>query len=504
MKRVGRHTIVRELASFGVLSTFHAVHDDGRDVRLRVFDADLEAGEAAVKRFERAVSCVAAVRHQGIDRPIEWSSRDPVHISTALSRGASLRAVCDASSVGRVAVDVAAGVGVDVAEALHAAHSAGAVHASLSLDSILLGTDGRARVTDFGLIRILSEGTAAHRQIMRSTVESLAPEHLSDPDAVGPHTDVFCLGLALYRAMTGKPAFDAPSTLGMSIRLSMGKPTGIDSHGVAIPDELKELVMKMLSPAPEDRPPLDLVGRTLATHAGPWRDAVRALAASAAPPVERENEEEDESAPAERSAPPEPESGEKLALSHVQASPPAPPTGADSPFPPTDALDRPSAVPPTPSETPFPAYTDAEAPPFDTVLSGSYELATQPELALPEHSDREPTLFEIHAPDAREEFDEPVEADTAHGGDTSLWPSADEPPHGVPKTVILQMPGERAAPTSAPRIRALAAPPVLPEPDVEFPAPQTGTPEWALWTAIALGAFALVVGTATLVILIAG
>jgi serine/threonine protein kinase len=507
MKHVGRHTIVRELASSEVLSTFEGTHADGRAVRLRVFGAVVELDDPAMTRFEEDLSQVAALRHLGIDKPIAWSAKRPVHVSTARVRGASLRDVCDDAPVGRIAVEVAAGVGVDVAEALHAAHSAGLVHAGLSADSILLGTDGRARVTDFGLMRCLNDLSFAQPQVMRGSIESLSPEQLSAPETVGPHTDVFGLGLALYRAMTGKPAFDAPSALGMSIRLSMGKPTPIDSHGVEIPDELREIVMKMLSATATARPPMELVGRTLAKLAGSWRDSVRSLAVSASP-AEPEQDESERSAGS-----PTPPAPSSEATPEPVTPPGAPPRGEAlsnvdiPPLPPSPRDSRASEPAPDPWPSIPPAGDGSE---FETKTAPSFELATQPEIGLPESqsSDDYATVFELQSPPSHDDVDLPeddvIGAPTGPG-DTSIWPTTDDPGFTVSKTVILKAPVARP-PRGAPRIEASAPPSLTPAPeDRRLPSETSArAAEWPMWTAVALGAFALLVGTAVLVILVRG
>jgi len=265
----------------------------------------------------------------------------------------------------------------------------------------------------------LNELAKEHTDILRAVVESLTPEHVSDPASVGPHTDVFALGLLLYRAVTGKPAFEAPSALGVSIRLSMGEASPIGAHGVDVPDELGELVMKMLTKAPEGRPPMDHVVEVLGkapAGAGPWRESLRRIA----------------------------------------------------------------------------------------------ESATRLEVHLPDH-------LQDADVDEDDDFSDPTDEvlhpsfDAAPGGDTSPWAMADEAPIAVPKTVVMEAPTappDRAALPSDPPAPLPPLPPMQPLRPASEPAPaeppkKGGVPEWAIWTAIALGALALVVGTATFVILIA-
>lgn len=526
MKRVGRHTISREIASSGVLSTFEATDEDGRTVRLRVFDRAVVIGDVPMKRFEEELSRVAALRHPGIDRPLAWTARAPVHVSTLRTRGASLRDICEDPAIGRVAPAVAAGLGADVAEALQAAHSAGLVHAGVSIDSILLESDGRARVTDFGVMRCLSELASVSPQVMRGSIESLSPEQLDAPDTVGPHTDVFGVGLALYRAMTGKPAFDAPSALGMSIRLSMGKPTPIESHGIEMPDELKLIVMKMLSADPGARPPMDVVARTLEKIAGSWRDAVRSLAASASRASTEseadstpEQELSPEAAPAPTTEPPRNEARSTAERQASQGS--TGDLGADTVAP--RSIAPPEATPLASFDSPFPTVVSHIASDWVSGdesqgddASAPFELATRLEIALPPEepvTDDYATLFELQSPtgptDGSELDEDDVDGAPASRGDTSPWPATDDQGGSVPKTVILEAPRARTAglARAVPRVEA-PSPRSLPAehaPASEDPPRSVASaraPEWAMWTAIALGAFALLVGTAALVVLI--
>jgi serine/threonine protein kinase len=96
---------------------------------------------------------------------------------------------------------------VRVAAALKCAHDRGIVHLDLNPGTIMIDGDGRPRVMDFGLARMLSAQESRDEQTIVGTPRYLSPEHL-DGAPLTPATDVFALGLLLYELLTGEPAFN--------------------------------------------------------------------------------------------------------------------------------------------------------------------------------------------------------------------------------------------------------------------------------------------------------
>lgn len=539
MLRVARHKVGREIDAAGLLSTYDAEHEDGRAVRLRVFNAGLEPDPPVIARFEREAEIASRLRHPSVAAPIAWSATDPVHVSTTPIEGTSLDAVCAAAPAKRLDPAIVVGLGADLADALSAAHAAGLVHAGLSPAVIVLGTDGYAHVTDFALARLLTSMSSAYSHVMRGAIECLAPEQLSAPETVGPATDVFGLGVVLYRALTAKEPFDAPSALGMSIKLSMGKVAPVDSHGVAVPAPLSQLVMKMLGAAPGDRPSMNDVAGALSSmmelRSGPWRDAVRRLAgagttSSIAP-----------SAPASAPSSPAPSLGAPpaplTATPAPFAGPPmSPPFGAPAAQPqrsaPPPAM-APSSAPPGPALAPAPFGAPAPsfggspsfgapAPSFGapppsfgapSFAARSFSPPAAPSPIAPgiDEADMRPTIADAGPLVPEDELPDYLRDDPGGTEVLAVYDEREEETSvAVPKTVVMRdprAPSLEAASAAPWALQAAKPQPVIqPQPSLPpaplAPPPREGLPDWAIWAAVGTGALALFGTTVILVILI--
>src|SRR5699024_7970349 len=97
-------------------------------------------------------------------------------------------------------------IGVQVAGALATAHMAGIVHRDLKPGNILLGDDGTAKITDFGISRAIGDVAVTKSGILAGTPAYLAPEVALGRDPA-PASDVFSLGSTLYAAIEGGPPF---------------------------------------------------------------------------------------------------------------------------------------------------------------------------------------------------------------------------------------------------------------------------------------------------------
>ncbi|PRW61787.1 serine/threonine-protein kinase [Actinopolyspora mortivallis] len=143
----------------------------------------------------------------------------------------------------------AAGVGAQVAGALAAAHLAGIVHRDLKPGNILIGPDGTAKITDFGISRAVGDVAVTKSGILAGTPAYLSPEVALGRDPA-PASDVFSLGSTLYAAIEGHPPFGVDdNAISLLHRVSRGQ-VEYPRHG----GPMAPVLMELLRADPVERP----------------------------------------------------------------------------------------------------------------------------------------------------------------------------------------------------------------------------------------------------------
>jgi eukaryotic-like serine/threonine-protein kinase len=161
---------------------------------------------------------------------------------------------------GPLSVGETAEIGVQVADALDCAHAAGVVHRDVKPGNILLGHDGTAKITDFGISRAVEEVGATISGLVVGT-----PAYLSPEIAKGEHatfaSDVYSLGATLYVALEGTPpSGSSDNAIALLHKVASGEVTAPTQAGPMTP-----LLIRMLSFDPQQRPTMAEVRDTLAT-----------------------------------------------------------------------------------------------------------------------------------------------------------------------------------------------------------------------------------------------
>jgi eukaryotic-like serine/threonine-protein kinase len=178
----------------------------------------------------------------------------------------------------------AAEIGRELAGALAYAHGAGVIHRDVKPGNVLLGHDGRIKLADFGIARLIGE-TVRHTRTGQAigTAAYLSPEQVRGED-VTEATDVYSLGLLLLEALTGERAY--PGTPTESALARLNRPPEIPD---SVPATWAPLITEMTALAPGDRPTANEVVervRETPTSTAPSPDDTRVMTApvAASPP----------------------------------------------------------------------------------------------------------------------------------------------------------------------------------------------------------------------------
>jgi hypothetical protein len=209
-REFGRYQLL-EVLGRGGMGAVYLAHDPvlDRRVALKIPRFDAAAGPDAVERFRREARAAAAVRHPNICPVYDVGRVDGVdYLTMPHIPGESLAARL--ARAGPLPQPEAAGLVLRVAEAMAAAHRAGVVHRDLKPSNVLLDERGEPVVTDFGLARRVggTDPRVTDTGAILGTAAYLPPEQIGcRPDAVGPRSDVYSLGVILYELLTGQPPF---------------------------------------------------------------------------------------------------------------------------------------------------------------------------------------------------------------------------------------------------------------------------------------------------------
>ncbi len=250
-RRFGRYALLDELGRGGMGVVWR-----GYDLDLRRYVAikhiiRCEEG-AEVDRFVREARTCARLRHEGIVA-IHESGRhdDRPYLVLDFIEGRTLEQVLanEEPSPRRIATLVR-----EVALGLEHAHQHGVVHRDVKPQNVLVGRDGRARLTDFGLARDLQGASLTHSGQVMGTPSYMAPEQANGERAAqGPATDVWALGAVLHRALAGRPPFRASDQIALIVKILRDDPEPLRSVDPRIHRDLETIARRCLEKTPERR-----------------------------------------------------------------------------------------------------------------------------------------------------------------------------------------------------------------------------------------------------------
>jgi serine/threonine protein kinase len=244
----------------GMGTVYYGVTPDGEQVAVKMIREDLLEKSEALGRFDREALAIGMVQGPRVANLVTTSPPDeaPPWFAVEYVRGLTLTE--HVTQYGPLPAELAAALGIGLAEALTAIHEAGILHRDLKPSNILLAKDG-PKVIDFGLAAL----TAAPGDLTRSaetigTPVCMAPEQVNSTKDLTTSADVYSLGAVLVFALTSHYPYERP-TVPALLHAIADAATPPDLAGV--PEILACRIAAMLAHAPTARPALDEVTAAL-------------------------------------------------------------------------------------------------------------------------------------------------------------------------------------------------------------------------------------------------
>jgi hypothetical protein len=246
----GRFELTGKLGKGGMGTVYRAKQISiGREVALKLIDRRLEGDVVAVKRFLREAQLASKLAHPNTVGVIDFgqTSDGRLYLAMELVKGKTL------FEAGVQPLGHVVRIGIQLCDALEAAHAIGIVHRDLKLENVILLDGDRylVKVLDFGLARSLldPDGRATEAGLIAGTPRYMPPEVALTGAPPAPAQDLYALGVLLGELAGAGTMWDAPTLESLFTQKLHGAP-----NLERLPAALLSVVAKLLDPAPEARP----------------------------------------------------------------------------------------------------------------------------------------------------------------------------------------------------------------------------------------------------------
>lgn len=245
-----RYEIVSKIGAGGMSDVYKAKdHILGRFVAIKVLKPEFSEDRSFVAKFRTEAQSAAGLEHPNIVNIYDVGSEEGLHyIVMEYVEGITLKTYIEKK--GQLSFKEAVSIAIQVARGIEAAHNKQITHRDIKPQNIIISTEGKVKVTDFGIARAASSNTISS-DVMGS-VHYSSPEQARNGFVDG-RSDIYSLGIVMYEMVTGRVPFDGDTTVAVAIQHLQEEMTPPSMYAKELPISLEKIILKCTQKNPDRR-----------------------------------------------------------------------------------------------------------------------------------------------------------------------------------------------------------------------------------------------------------
>lgn len=247
---VDRYEILSKVGAGGMSDVYKAKdHILGRIVSIKVLKTEFSEDINFVTKFRTEAQSAAGLEHPNIVNIYDVGSESGLHfIVMEYIEGITLKTYVEKK--GQLSFKEATSIAIQVARGIEAAHNKDITHRDIKPQNIMISTDGKVKVTDFGIAKAISSNTISSDAM--GSVHYASPEQARNGYIDG-RSDIYSLGIVMYEMVTGRVPFDGDTTVAVAIQHLQEEMVEPSVYAQDLPISYEKIILKCTQKNPERR-----------------------------------------------------------------------------------------------------------------------------------------------------------------------------------------------------------------------------------------------------------
>lgn len=245
-----RYEVISRIGGGGMADVYKARdHKLNRLVAVKIMKSEFKEDPTFIQKFRKEAQAAAGLAHPNIVNVYDVGDDNGLYyIVMELVEGITLKDYINKK--GRLSVREATSIAIQVSLGLQAAHNRGIIHRDVKPQNIIISTDGKVKLSDFGIAKATNSNTI--------TSNVMGSVHYSSPEQVrggfsNAKSDIYSLGVTLYEMVTGRVPFDGETTVAIAIKHLQEEIEPPTKYAPDLPYSLEQIILKCTQKSPDRR-----------------------------------------------------------------------------------------------------------------------------------------------------------------------------------------------------------------------------------------------------------